>query len=81
MASGALFAWSSWRAAFVFAVPSVYAGPEYPVVQALGNHLGALAGLAILILLLLSVAGASPSRSAAAAERRSGSSADVPNHA
>jgi hypothetical protein len=55
VASGALFAWSSWRAVFVFAVPSAYSAPEYPAVQALGNHLGALAGLAVLILLLLRV--------------------------
>ncbi|SDS48180.1 hypothetical protein [Actinopolymorpha singaporensis] len=76
VASGALFAWSSWRAAFVFAVPSAYSAPEYPAVQALGNHLGALAGLTILILLLLRVI--EPVR---AAGHGSGGSAEVPDPA
>lgn len=76
VASGALFAWSSWRAAFVFAAPSEYSAPEYPVVQALGNHLGALSGLTILILLLLCVV--APARTAG---HGSGASADAPNPA
>ncbi|SFF70109.1 hypothetical protein SAMN05421678_101511 [Actinopolymorpha cephalotaxi] len=76
VASGALFAWGSWRATFVFAVPSAYSAPELPAVQALQNHLGALAGLVILVLLLLTVAGP-----VHAAGHRSGSPGDVPGAA
>nr|BFE80435.1 hypothetical protein GCM10020093_030360 [Planobispora longispora] len=53
VASGALFAWGSWKAVFMFAVASAYPSPEHRWTLALENHAGALAGLLLLVVLLL----------------------------
>lgn len=55
-ASGFLFAWGSWKAAFTYAVVPSFPPPEYTWALALQNHFGALAGMAILVVLLLAVA-------------------------
>ncbi|WP_328475095.1 hypothetical protein OHA21_17445 [Actinoplanes sp. NBC_00393] len=56
LASGFLFAWGSWKAAFSFAVTPEFPPPEQPWVLTLQNHFGAVAGLMILIVVLLTVA-------------------------
>ncbi len=53
LASGFLFAWGSWKAAFAFATTPEFPPPELPWVLPLQNHFGALAGLAILLVTLL----------------------------
>jgi hypothetical protein len=52
VASGFLFAWGSWKAAFAFATTDEFPTPEFPAVLSLQNHFGALAGLAILLIVL-----------------------------
>lgn len=54
-ASGFLFAWGSWKAAFTYAVVPTFPPPEYTWVLALQNHFGALVGMAILVVLLLTL--------------------------
>ncbi|MEU4427108.1 hypothetical protein AB0F81_41335 [Actinoplanes sp. NPDC024001] len=55
LASGFLFAWGSWRAAFSFAVTPEFPPPEQPWVLTLQNHFGAVAGLLLLVVVLLTV--------------------------
>lgn len=55
-ASGFLFAWGSWKAAFSFAATPEFPPPEQPWVLTLQNHFGAVAGLLLLVVILLTVA-------------------------
>ncbi|MEE6259226.1 hypothetical protein [Plantactinospora sonchi] len=63
-ASGFLFAWGTWKAAFTFAVVPSFPPPEYLWVLALQNHVGALAGVMILLVGLLTVADRRQARTA-----------------
>jgi len=55
VASGSLFAWGSWKVTFLFTATAMMPAPEPPVVRALLNHAGALAGLLLLLVLLLAL--------------------------
>ncbi len=52
VASGFLFAWGSWKAAFTSATAAEFPSPDLPWMLALQNHFGALTGLAVLLIAL-----------------------------
>jgi hypothetical protein len=60
VASGSLFAWGSWKQAFLFAATALPPAPEPSAVRALLNHVGALAGLLLLVVMVLALSTRSP---------------------
>ncbi len=52
VASGFLFAWGTWKAAFTYATVAEFPSPDLPWMLALQNHFGALTGLAVLLIAL-----------------------------
>jgi hypothetical protein len=63
VASGSLFAWGSWKQAFLFAAAALPPAPEPLAVRVLLNHVGALAGLLLLVVLLLALSTCPPAPS------------------